>query len=92
MEQETTHTVTDESDHVQLRDRRSVMWRIFGRRAPRSEIVFGCQILLIYIVAIVALINLTRGEGPDRLWVGLLSLTVGAAIPAPSLPPLDQSH
>lgn len=68
--------------------KRKSIWSFFGHRAPRSEIVFVCQILIIYVVVSVSLYNLTReGGGPDKLWVALLSSCLGYLLPNPSIDP-----
>ena len=63
--------------------RQSVLWRMFGRRAPRREIVFICQMIIIYVVVGVSLFNLSRGHGADNLWVALLSSCLGYVLPNP---------
>ena len=63
----------------------SRLWNVFGQQLPRSEIVFICQILLIYTVTIVSLVNLTRGSGPSQLWIALLSSSLGYLLPNPTI-------
>ena len=48
-------------EEVHHRQRESALWRVFGRRVPRSEIVFVCQIILIYAVVSVSLFNFYAG-------------------------------
>ena len=67
--------------------RQSRLWQIFGRRVPLSEIVFVCQMILIYVVVGVSLFNLTRGHGTDHLWIALLGSCLGYVLPNPSLEP-----
>ena len=74
-------------EEVHHRQRESVLWHVFGRRVPRSEIVFVCQIILIYAVVGVSLFNLTRGHGTDNLWVALLSRSLGYVLSNPSIEP-----
>lgn len=74
-------------DEVTRRKRKSVLWRFFGRGVPRSEIVFLCQMVLIYVVVGVSLFNLTRGHGTDNLWVALLGSCLGYVLPNPSIDP-----
>lgn len=69
------------------RHRTSKLWRFFGRRVPRSEIVFVCQMVIIYVVVGVSLFNLTQGHGTDNLWVALLSSCLGYVLPNPSIEP-----
>ena len=67
--------------------RSSKLWRLCGRRLPRSEIVFFCQMVLIYVVVGVSLFNLTSGDGPSKLWVALLASCLGYILPHPTIDP-----
>ncbi len=60
-------------------------WHFFGKELPRSEIVFFVQVLLVYIVVIVSIVNLTIGGNGDKLWITLLSSSIGYILPSPSL-------
>jgi len=64
---------------------RSSRWHFFGNVMPRSEIVFFAQVLLVYIVVIVSIVNLTIGGNGDKLWIALLSSSIGYILPSPSL-------
>ena len=75
------------NDNVTHRQRTSRLWQFFGRRVPRNEIVFFCQMILIYVVVAVSLFNLTREHGPDHLWVALLGSCLGYILPNPSIDP-----
>ena len=72
--------------------RRPTLWNVFGRRVPRGEIVFFCQMMLIYVVVCVSLFNLTRGHGTDNLWVALLGSCLGYVLPNPSIDPPSPSQ
>ena len=61
------------------------LWDVFGRRLPRSEIVFFCQTFIIYIVVVTSLVNLTLKNGPINLWIALLSSCLGYLLPHPSI-------
>lgn len=65
--------------------RQSVLWRFFGKRVPRSEIVFFFQMFLIYVVVGVSIYQLCQGTGPKHLWVSLLSSAIGYSLPNPTL-------
>ena len=67
------------------------LWNVFGRRLPRSEIVFFCQTFLIYAVVVTSLVNLTLKNGPINLWIALLGSCLGYLLPHPSIdrPPKD---
>ena len=61
------------------------LWDMFGRRVPRSEIVFFCQTFIIYVVVVASLINLTLQNGPINLWIALLGSGLGYLLPHPSI-------
>lgn len=60
-------------------------WTLFGTFVPRSEIVFFCQVILIYIVTIISIVNLTRGVGESALWASLLGSALGNILPSPTI-------
>ena len=61
------------------------LWDVFGRRVPRSEIVFFCQTFIIYVVVVTSLVNITLQNGPLNLWIALLGSGLGYLLPHPSL-------
>ena len=67
------------------RHRATRLWDVFGRRVPRSEIVFFCQTLIIYVVVVTSLVNLTLKNGPINLWTALLGSCLGYLLPHPSI-------
>jgi hypothetical protein len=60
-------------------------WNLFGHVLPKSEIVFFCQIIVIYFVIITCIINLSRGQGDSNLWTALLSSNIGYLLPSPTI-------
>ena len=48
-------------------------------------IAFLFQVVAVYIVIIISLLNLTRGTDNKELWVSLLSSNVGYLLPTPIL-------
>jgi len=62
-------------------------WRLCGERMPRAEISFFCQIFLLFIVIIAAIVNLSLNLNPDHkeLWISLLSSSIGYILPGPSI-------
>lgn len=61
-------------------------WHLpFGKKLPKSEIVFFVQVILIYIVVITSIVNLTINQGEGKLWTALLSSSLGYILPNPSL-------
>ena len=70
MEASETHS---SSDHQQ--------WNLCGQGVPKSEIVFFCQIIILYTVILVSIYNLTREQGDSNLWTALLSSSLGYLLP-----------
>ena len=68
-------------------DRGSADWNIFGFKAPKSEIVFATQVILLYIVVITSIVNLSILNGESTLWTALLSSCIGYLLPNPTLRP-----
>ena len=68
------------------------LWDMFGRRVPRSEIVFFCQTFIIYIVVVTSLVNITLQNGPVNLWIALLGSGLGYLLPHPSIDKSDTSR
>jgi len=61
-------------------------YSVLGRKFPKSEFVFFCQVLLIYIVVGFSVYNLTWNKQDDnKLWVALMSSSLGYLLPSPTL-------
>ena len=60
-------------------------WYIFGRECPKEEIVFRCQVIILYTVIVVSIYNLTVAHDDSTLWTALLSSSLGYLLPNPSL-------
>ena len=60
-------------------------WMFFGEKCPKAEIVFFSQVILVYIVVITSIVNLSINNGSDRLWIALLSSSIGYLLPNPRL-------
>lgn len=61
------------------------MWRVLGRRVPRAELVFCCQMAVIFSVIIASICNLSTGSTRSELWTALLSSCLGYILPNPRL-------
>lgn len=61
------------------------VWNIFGYSVPKQEVVFFSQIIALYIVIFVCLINLCLGKERNDIWISLLSASIGYLLPNPSL-------
>ena len=55
------------------------------RKSPKPELVYISQILILYVIIICSLVNLSMDRGERALWISLLSLCIGAFLPAPKL-------
>ena len=60
-------------------------WNICGRKISRSAIVFACQMVILYISIITCFVNLTIKNGPNELWITILSLSLGSILPSPKV-------
>ena len=60
-------------------------WHIFGRECPKEEIVFLCQVIILYTVIVVSIYNLTVAHDDSTVWTALLSSSLGYLLPNPSL-------
>lgn len=60
-------------------------WHLLGTRVPQAEIVYFCQMIIVYIIIITSIINLSLHNGSSELWITLLSSSIGYALPNPKL-------
>ena len=60
-------------------------WHLFSTECPKEEIVFFCQVIILYTVIVVSIYNLTVAHGDSTLWTALLSSSLGYLLPNPSL-------
>jgi hypothetical protein len=58
-------------------------WKLCGENNSRSEIVFLCQVFILYIVIITCILNLSLRNGDSNLWTALLSSSLGILLPGP---------
>lgn len=59
-------------------------WKLFGKNIPKSEIVFFSQIIIIYTIILVSVVNLSLMNGEKSLWLSLIGICVGSILPSPS--------
>lgn len=52
---------------------------------PKSELIYMCQVVALYMVIIVCLVNLTIGTDNNPLWSSLLSGGIGYLLPSPKI-------
>ena len=60
-------------------------WHLFGTECPKEEIVFLCQVVILYTEIVVSIYNRTVGHGDSTLWTALLSSSLGYRLPNPSM-------
>ena len=60
-------------------------WTFLGKPLPRSEIVYFCQVILVYGIVITSIVNLSTNNEKTELWVTLLSSAIGYVLPSPAL-------
>ncbi len=82
---EDTTNVRFENTELEDTGSNSRRWVLFGNTCPKSEIVFFCQIVILYTVILVSIYNLTKVDGNSNLWTALLSSCLGYLLPNPSM-------
>jgi hypothetical protein len=63
----------------------SQTWNMFGYAVPKQEVVFFSQVIILYIVILIGLVNIILDKGDKNLWLSLLSGSIGYLLPNPSL-------
>ena len=53
------------------------LWYLCGSECPKAEVVFLCQVVVLYTFIVVSIYNLTRGHGDSSMWTALLSISLG---------------
>ena len=60
-------------------------WYLFGQILPKNEVIFICQVVILYIVILTCIVNLSLKNGDSNLWTALLSSSLGIMLPQPTL-------
>ena len=63
----------------------SERWDVMGSKLPKSEIVYFCQMIVVYVIIATSIVNLSLQNGKNELWITLLSSAIGYALPSPTL-------
>ena len=86
-EQENVVAAEDSTDAQNAEDSSSssTPWHLFGTVCPKEEIVFLCQVLVLFTVIMLSIYNLTTGHENSNLWTALLSSSLGYLLPNPTL-------
>lgn len=61
------------------------VWNVLGYPVPKQEVVFFSQIIILYIVIIISLVNLSLQNGDQNLWISFLSASIGYLLPNPTI-------
>ena len=83
-EQEDVVPAAEDSTEAQSEED-STPWHLFGTVCPKEEIVFLCQVLVLFTVILISIYNLTTGHENSNLWTALLSSSLGYLLPNPTL-------
>ena len=60
-------------------------WTLFGSKFSRTALVFLCQVIISFFSIITCFVNLTVRNGPNELWITVLSLSLGNILPSPEV-------
>lgn len=63
----------------------SEKWELWGNRCPKSEIVYFCQMFVVFVIIVTSIANLTLNNGKSELWIALLSSAIGYTLPNPKM-------
>jgi len=67
-------------------------WPVLGKQRPEKCVVFFVQVALIFVVVIASIVNLALKTGDDKLWIVLLSSSIGYLLPTPNLGKVQQTQ
>jgi len=73
------------SDAAAAADYKNSEWHLFGAILPKTEVIFICQVVVLYIVILTCIVNLSLKNGDSNLWTALLSSSLGIMLPQPTL-------
>ena len=59
-------------------------WVVLGKVLPKAEVVYFCQMIVLFTVILTAIINLSLVNSSET-WLILLSTSLGAVLPSPKL-------
>lgn len=66
---------------------------VIEQRYMRPEfILFISQILVVFIVIAVSLVNISLNIGPQKLWITILCSSIGYILPNPKFKSYEQSN
>jgi hypothetical protein len=59
----------------------SERWEVMGSKLPKSEIVYFCRKIVVYVIIVKSIVNLSLQNGKNELWITILSSAIGYALP-----------
>lgn len=62
-------------------------WSLMGNKIAKSETVYFCQMIVVYMIIIISIVNLSLQNGSSEVWISLLSSAIGYILPNFSLKP-----
>jgi len=63
----------------------SERWSTAFGKIKKEQVIYTCQILIVFTVIIACLVNLTISDTHPSLWASILSGSVGYILPAPKI-------
>ena len=60
-------------------------WAMLGSKVPKEEIVYFCQIIVLYFMIGASIYNLTTNNGDSNLWTALLCSSSAYLLPNPKI-------
>ena len=63
----------------------SERWKFCGSKFPKEELIYFCQVFIVYIVVISSIVNMCICDRNTCLWSSLVSGSVGYLLPNPSI-------
>ena len=60
-------------------------WKFCEFKFPKEQIIYFCQVLMVYIVVITSIVNLYISDKNTCLLSSLVSRSVGYLLPSPSI-------
>lgn len=76
-------STTEQCSVSTVSDKRN--WNICSYSIPKQEVVYFCQIIALYVVIGIGLVNITIQNGDANLWLSLLAGSIGYLLPNPTL-------
>lgn len=67
-------------------------WHSWEGGSARPGAVYFFQVFLIYIIVITCIVNLSLGKDEQKIWIVLLSSSLGYLLPNPSIKPLRNNN